>query len=256
MGTVSTSAIVLKASPYREIDTLLTLFTLEEGKISLLARGARRSKRRYMGTLELGARLKISYRSTPKLGTLGPCDILSAPWRARRTLTRFTQLCYLLELLNRSTPEGEQDSALFESACAYLDHLESVDEPTEEGLIRWELALMSHLGYALRIDRCPYTGAVPDAISYRAGGSFSSHSGRRGFPLKTELLRQLYRLQRGLKANPISEDDATELRAAMLSLWEEITGVSLKSAPFFTLSREAAQALPPEPTRGLHEASL
>ena len=256
MGMISTSAIILRASPYRESDTLLTLFTLEEGKLSLIARGARRSKRRYMGTLELGARLKLSYRSTPKLGTLGPCDILSAPWRARRTLTRFTQLCYLLELLNRGTPEGEADPALFESACAYLDHLESAAEPTEEGLIRWELALMSHLGYALRIDRCPYTGAIPDAISYRAGGSFSSHSGRRGFPLKTELLRQLYRLQRGQEVSSISGEDATELRAAMLSLWSEIIGTPLKSAPFFSLSREATQALPREPMRGLNEAPL
>ena len=235
---ISTAAIVLRARPYKERDLLLDLLTLAEGRISLVARGAQKSKRRYMGSLELGARVKIDYRPKLGLGTLGPCDLLSAPWQARRDLGRLAQLCYLLELLRCTSPLGEADAPLFESACAYLDHLESETEPSEEGLLRWELALMSHLGYALRIDRCPYTGEAPDAISYRVGGSFSLSSGRRGHPLPTPLLRILYQIQRGREIPLLSQDDRQRLRQALAAVWSEIIGVPLKSVAFFQTAEQ------------------
>ena len=94
------------------------------------------------------------------------------------------------------TPEDEPDETLFSSAVELLEALESAAGLPFELLYAWELRLLSHLGYHLHIGRCPYTQAAPDGLGYQAGGAISSRSGRPHWPVRTETLRILYRLQR------------------------------------------------------------
>ena len=47
-----TEALVLRRTPYREADLVVTLFTAELGQVSALARAARKSQRRFGGSLE------------------------------------------------------------------------------------------------------------------------------------------------------------------------------------------------------------
>ena len=47
-----TKALVLRRTPYREADLVVTLFTAELGQVSALARAARKSQRRFGGSLE------------------------------------------------------------------------------------------------------------------------------------------------------------------------------------------------------------
>ena len=55
MGSLSTPAIVLRAVNYGEADRIVTLFGRETGRLSALARGARKSQRRFAGGLGLCA---------------------------------------------------------------------------------------------------------------------------------------------------------------------------------------------------------
>jgi len=50
---ISTKAIILRRVNYGEADRILTTITLDQGKVSLFARGARRAKSRLAGGLEL-----------------------------------------------------------------------------------------------------------------------------------------------------------------------------------------------------------
>ena len=62
-GAYLTHAVVLNSVDYAESDRILTFFTREHGKLSGIAKGARRSKKRFVGKLDPGVRVKIELLS-------------------------------------------------------------------------------------------------------------------------------------------------------------------------------------------------
>lgn len=248
------TALVLRTQSYGEADLIVDLFTEQCGRVRVIARGALKSRRRYMGVLEPGALVKVDYPLKPGLPTLGPCDVVSSHRRLRQEMSALRQLYYILELLLTVTPEGERDTDLFRSAVELLSALESAVGLSPELLYAWELRLLSHLGYHLRIERCPYTQEAPDGISYQDGGAISSTSGRPHWPVQTQTLRTLYRLQRcgddvqALEGSISAEEDR-ELRRAFAGLWSEITGRVLKSEQVFR-QLERAPLIDPLPSLG------
>ena len=257
---VSGLAVILKVTPLRESDLCLELFSEQVGRARVVARGALKSQRRYMGALELGALIKVDYR--PKLNglaTLGPCDVVSSPWRARADLQRLATLYYALELTLRCAPLDDPDPALFESLVALLEQLEGPQPPSALELIAWELALLDHLGYELRIDRCPFTGLAPNALSFKEGGALHTSAQRPCSPVPTEALRLLYRLrQRRRQGRDALELSATAeelhaLRLAFGRLWSELTHHPIKSHAFLlevsvSAKGDAPVISPPSPS--------
>jgi hypothetical protein len=55
MGIYKAEAIVLRSMVYKEADRILTLFTREEGKVSAVARGVRKTTSRLRGAVQLSA---------------------------------------------------------------------------------------------------------------------------------------------------------------------------------------------------------
>ena len=53
MSVFSTPAILLRRLEYGDFDLILTFMSLERGKISLIAKSAKKSKKRFAGILEL-----------------------------------------------------------------------------------------------------------------------------------------------------------------------------------------------------------
>lgn len=235
---VSCLAIVLKTTPYGESDLCVELFTQQIGRARVMAKGALKSTRRYMGTLELGALIKVDFR--PKLyslPTLGPCDVISSPWKARTELSRLATLYYLLELVIRSIPLDDPDEGLFQSLVELLQLLESAEGLTQSELLSWELSLLDRLGYHLRIERCPYTGLAPNALSLKEGGAVHTSSVRSCSPVPTSALRTLYRLQHHRHLNPsihFNHEELKALRFAFSSLWADVCGTPLKSFAFLS----------------------
>ena len=252
MSRINCIALILRTQPYGEADLLVDLFTQQQGRARVIARGALKSKRRYMGVLEPGALVKVDYQLKPGLSTLGPCDVVSSHRKLRRDLYALRQLYYVLELVLVLTPEGDADELLFSSVVELLAALESAAGLPAALLYAWELRLFSHVGYHLRISRCPHTGLPPDGLSYQEGGSISSRSGRPHWSVSTETLRHLYCLQRGQYERDgqeisFSEAEDAQLRAAFSGIWSEITGQSLKSVHVFRKLNEpiSTQVIPP-----------
>ncbi len=59
MPVFSTPAILLRRLDYGDFDVIITLFTLERGKLSVIAKSAKKSTRRFAGVLELFSELQI-----------------------------------------------------------------------------------------------------------------------------------------------------------------------------------------------------
>ena len=74
-------AIVLRSYPLREADLLVTLFTRAEGKLRGVAKAAKKSKRRFGGSLEPLTRVTLYWedRARQELARLDACEVLESP---------------------------------------------------------------------------------------------------------------------------------------------------------------------------------
>src|SRR5512147_2681448 len=75
---VRSEAICLRVQDYHESSKLVTFFTLEHGKVSCLAKGARRLRSKFGAALDLFAQSRIIYYSheTRTLLTLSDAELV------------------------------------------------------------------------------------------------------------------------------------------------------------------------------------
>ena len=108
MANTTTEALVLRSVDFGESDRIVHLLVPDAGRLTAIAKGARRSVRRFPGTLDLfnHLRVQVERRRTAGLARLEQATLIEAFTPLRREPARFALGCYLLELLDRLAPEG------------------------------------------------------------------------------------------------------------------------------------------------------
>ena len=103
---------VLHTYPYKETSLIVEAFTRKFGRVSLLARGARRPRSAMRGVLLSFQSLTLSWSASAELGTLMRAEWSGAlrPLRGRGLMSGF----YLNELLLRLLPREDPHEALFD----------------------------------------------------------------------------------------------------------------------------------------------
>ena len=61
MPLYQTPAIVLRSTPYGESDQIVTLYTLDFGKMKGIAKGAKRSRKRFANTLGICSYIQVAF---------------------------------------------------------------------------------------------------------------------------------------------------------------------------------------------------
>ncbi len=137
------AAFVLHFRPYRETSLLVDLFTLNEGRISVVARGARRPGSQLRHTLQPFTLLSVRYRGQQELKTLLSAETAQAV----QMLNGKSLLCglYVNELLERLLHTAAAFPELFVYYQYLLNELRTgVD--LEAGLRVFEHQLLKELG--------------------------------------------------------------------------------------------------------------
>ena len=139
-------AFVLHRRPWRESSLLLDLLTRDHGRVSVIARSARNSRKGLPGALQPFQSLLVSWAGRGDLKTLTGADRAGAlpPVAGERLYSAL----YVNELLVRALAPLDPHPALFEAYAALLPALAA--EPDHEPWLRgFELLLLRELGYAL-----------------------------------------------------------------------------------------------------------
>ncbi len=165
MSRIACEAILLRAVDFGESDRIAHLLTPELGRLTVMAKGARRSVRRFPGTLDVFNHLRIEFRPAPRGGMafLEQAILVSPflPLRARPS--RYALGSYLLELLDRMAPErgARVDSKrLFCFALSALQALEVI-EPDRPLRLLFELRALDALGLRPELRCCVRCGHEP-----------------------------------------------------------------------------------------------
>ena len=192
MALVATDAVVLHAQLYSESSRILRLATRAQGIVSVMAKGARKTQRRFGSAVDLFAEGEASFyaKAGRDLQTLASFEVTRARVALGRDLDRFATAAVLAELAIRFGRD-EPDPTWYASLVAALDAVESVpaNAAREAGLAgAW--ALVGALGFAPSLDVCARCGRELHAdaavrFSQTLGGALCDACARLGGATRT-----------------------------------------------------------------------
>lgn len=158
----TTHALVLKRVEYGEADLVLTLFTERFGRISALARAARKSTRRFGGALEPMHTLEIALEERPKseLFMLREARIARARTALTDSLARLEAAGTALSWVRRSAPPRTPEPELWAAIEDLLDRLGAREATVlpRRILAAAGLRILGTLGWGLDLERCVRCG--------------------------------------------------------------------------------------------------
>lgn len=158
MRDASCRAIVVKATPLRESDLLVVLYTDEHGRVSAVARGARRSQRRFAGALQLLVLSRVSIsRGRGELWNLDAAEIDREWTPLASDPIAVAHASYLVELVGALMPAEVPEPDVLELVIAAYESLAS-GGPSAAVLRAVELSLLDVAGHRPALDRCAVCG--------------------------------------------------------------------------------------------------
>lgn len=148
-------ALVLRVVPFSETSCVVTLFTRLHGKISALAKGARRPKSPFESALDLLAvcRVVFLHKSSESLDLLTEAKLEHRFHSSSRDLSRLYAAYYVVELLRELTSEDDPAPPLYDAAVNTVRALD-VEGVVGREILRFELTALKSAGHQPTLDRC------------------------------------------------------------------------------------------------------
>ncbi len=177
MAQLVTEAIVLHAFDYLETSRIVRLMTRDAGIQSVIARGARNSRRRFGGALDLFAQgtAEILMKPQRDLHALLSIDVARSRSPLGADVGRFTAASMIAELALRCSSD-EPAPGLFDAVELALDRIADAEpEHALAAALAGAWFIVGTLGFTPELDACanchlPLAHTTPIAFSHAAGG--------------------------------------------------------------------------------------
>lgn len=176
MSAEKSLAIVLRTIAFSETSLVVTLFTEDFGKVSALAKGARRPKGPFDAALDLLAICRVVFlpKSSASLDLLTEAKLQRRFRAASRSLPALYAAYYVAEMLRELTDEHDPHRELFWLSYQTLVDLDENQEVTRS-VMRFELGALRVLGHLPSLDHCtgcgaPFVGENRVAFGLISGG--------------------------------------------------------------------------------------
>jgi len=166
MSSEKTCAIVIRVIEFSETSLVVTLLTEDFGKISALAKGARRPKGPFDAALDLLAICRVVFlrKSSTSLDLLTEARLERRFRAATRNLAALNAGYYLAEMLRELTDEYDPHPELFHLAHDTLIALDTLEKHQNQEVVRhvmrFELTALRLLGHLPSLGACAGCGRV------------------------------------------------------------------------------------------------
>lgn len=251
-----TPGVCLRTIDWSETSQVLRFFTPEQGRISCIAKGAKRKKSAFLAPFDILAVYDL-IRIEKRPGTL---DILTAAERVRvftrlrSEYPRFVAACYATEFTDEFCADAMPVEGLYELLVEVLGRLDS-GLPVPDALFSFEARALRPLGFYPRLRECGVCrkpAARPDLyFSVQDGGVLCPDCRpreQRWFPVRRAALESIARFGEGempkeAMKRPLVEEIRQVLDACIVSHLER----DLKSARFVRDTIGHPSAIGPAP---------
>ena len=155
-------ALILSTRAFGESDKIVKLYTLNSGKLTGIAKGAKNSRKRFANTLEPFNHIDVEYfeKSTATMVRIENADLKESNSGIEVSLKRACLAGFFSEFTERLTKEKEKNQALFHLLETILHAVKHVEFRTVD-ILYYELQMLNHLGYMPNFVSCVYCGKKP-----------------------------------------------------------------------------------------------
>jgi DNA repair protein RecO (recombination protein O) len=156
MPVFSTPAILLRRLDYGDFDLILTFLSLERGKISLIAKSAKKSTKRFAGILELFSLMEV-VAGTGKgrgLAVLQEAALKSPFSTIRNDIRKTAYASYWCELLYKWVEENQKQAPLYYLLKHVLSQLDGGALAAAEISIFFQMRLLNISGHGPSLRQC------------------------------------------------------------------------------------------------------
>ena len=147
--------IVIRSVDFSETSKVVTLFTRELGKLGAMAKGARRAKSSFEGSLDVLSvcRIGVIRKPSAELDLLTDARLEERFAGLGRDLQALYAGFFIAELLDALTQPHDPHPTLFDAATAALRALH-LGTPPWLGATAFALRTLGEVGYGLALDAC------------------------------------------------------------------------------------------------------
>lgn len=179
-------AFVLRKWDTGESDQIVSLLTRGRGRVKGIAKGSKRSKKRFGGLLSPFMLIHVEYVQTPnrELVRIENCSLIRYFSGIHEDLKRLLIGCNLIEIMERVLPEGDSTGAFFDLMVRGLSCLEK-EEDVSPLLAVFLLKVLTLIGMQPQVFVCVHcrrrlgpTGIF--GFSVPEGGAVCGSCARRG----------------------------------------------------------------------------
>jgi len=150
---VTTKAVALRATDYKENDKMVLLYSLEYGKISVQAKGVRKSNAKLKFACDQFCFGQYELAKNGDRFTLKTCDQLESFFSLREDVVVYYAACAVAECLVNYTEEGQSEPKVFIATLKALQALINGAEPLTVTL-KFILDFLRLAGFGLDFSHC------------------------------------------------------------------------------------------------------
>ena len=165
MSIVKMKGIIIAENNMGDFDKMLTMLTPGAGKISCVAKGARRPKSALLaGTQFLCFGEYVMYKGQEHY-TINSCDTIEVFYNLRIDLEKLQYAVNITKIIQDVTNENENSYKILQLYLNTLYMLSETDKNPEFIVSVFKIKLLCFLGFKPRVEECTYCG-LKEKLNY------------------------------------------------------------------------------------------
>lgn len=156
MGLIETEGLVLKSYGLAEADKIVVFLTQEHGLVRGVAKGAKRLKSKFGGSLEPFSIVRLTYfqKEDRELVSIQQSEIVKSFFEKAADPNLFQKFAYIVELLSDFAPPSDPNERLYRMAKVCLETSDENPEELSQMILYFELWLLKLGGYLPSWEKC------------------------------------------------------------------------------------------------------
>jgi DNA repair protein RecO (recombination protein O) len=235
-------AVVITHKDFGEADRLIRLFSLEHGKLSALAKGARKIRSRKAAHIEPFTYAVLVLARGQSFWIITQADTKDAYPNIRENLIKTVKAAYILELADQLTGDEQPEPGIFHLITDTMKRIDKLQDPFN-AVLNFELRLLDLTGFRPDLFHCVgcHKEIQPQDqyFSTLQGGALCPECARLGgslIPVSQNALKYLRHFQRSaysrLEEIKIDEKTGSEISRVIRSYISSVTERKLNSPEF------------------------
>jgi len=147
------SGVVIHLTDYGEADKIITIYSPTLGQWTGIAKGAKRSIKRFVNKLELFSLLEINYSDQYNLPIINQAELINSHLPLRQNYQAYTAATLVCELFRSWTHANDHDPQLFSCLTWILGSL-CQRQGQQEAMVLFLVKFYSRLGYQPNFSVC------------------------------------------------------------------------------------------------------